>query len=168
MGRRRWGLCAFVAVSLLLTAPALAEMRLAFAVPGIVTQVLVSSGQSVKEGAALAKLDARPFQARLRAARAAHDAAELELDFATDHKKRVQQLFDDLSTSAEELEGASRRVADAQAHKEATAADLSIASWELERATLTAPRNGTIGSVPGYPGLVVDPSRDNSTIVVLR
>ncbi len=151
-----------------LTTPAMAEMRLGFAVPGIVAEVLVKSGQPVKKGTPLARLDTRPFDAKVRAARAALDAAELELGFANDNKKRVKQLFDDLSTSAEELERASLRVAEASAKKEEASANFRIASWELERATLTAPASGSVGSVPGYSGLVVDPSRENTTIVVLK
>ena len=43
-----------------------------------------------------------------------------------------------------------------------------IANWRLQRATLKAPFSGIVSAVPGYPGIVVDISASNQTVVVIR
>jgi RND family efflux transporter MFP subunit len=161
------GLAALLAVTFAAN-PAWAERRLAFAVAGVVEAVMVRPGQKVAKGAPLAKLDLRPFAAEARATAAQLKAAELELEFATTNLKRVKQLFDDLSTSKEEMEQATLRLARAEAGKEAAAAANETAQWRLERATLTAPVAGVVDAITGYIGLVVDPAQRFSPVVVMK
>jgi RND family efflux transporter MFP subunit len=148
--------------------PAWAERRLAFAVAGIVEEVMVRPGQKVAKGTALARLDLRPLAADARATEAALKAAAMELEFAAANLKRVKQLFDDLSTSKEEMEQATLRLARAEAGKESAAAANELAQWRLERGTLTAPVAGVVDAITGYIGLVVDPAQRFSPVVVMK
>ena len=167
--RRRWTILAAAALlAAFAPAAARADQGLAFAVAGVVEAVLVKPGAEVAKGAALARLDLRPLQAALRAAQAGVKAADVELEFARANAKRVEQLHEDLSTSTEELEQAKLTVARAQAGRDKAAAEAAIAGWRLERGTLTAPADGTVTQVPGYPGLVVDPGRDLTPVVMMK
>ncbi|MEK9671567.1 MAG: biotin/lipoyl-binding protein [Rhodospirillaceae bacterium] len=162
-------LALFAAIYAMAWTPAThAEQPLAFAIPGVVDAVMVKPGEVVKKGAVLAKLDTKPFEYRDTAARAAIDAADRELEFAEQNLVRVKQLFDDLSTSKEELERATLRLANAKAGRAKAEAGRNMAGWRLSRATLRAPADGRVKSTPGYPGLVVDPAAGFTPVVVME
>ncbi len=144
------------------------ESKLAFAVPGVVAEVMVKAGQAVVAGAPLARLDALPFAARNKATVARRKAAAASLDWAVRNRDRVKELFDDLSTSGEELEKAEDALIKAKALHAEAIAHADIAEWRLRRATLRAPAAGTITLVPGYAGMVVNPLSANPTIAVLQ
>ena len=144
-----------------------AERKLAFPVAGVVAKVMVQTGQQVKVGDALAQLDLTAFKALKDAADAGLRAAGQTLTFATQNRNRAKQLFDDLSTSAEELERAELKLIQAVADKVRAQAQAEIASWNLNRATLRAPSAGAVNSVPGYAGMVVDPAAAITTVVIL-
>lgn len=143
------------------------ERKLAFPVAGVIDKVMVRGGQSVKSGAPLAVLDLAPLKALKDSADADLRAANSKLTFATQNRNRVKQLFDDLSTSAEELERAELALIDAIAGKVRARATADIAAWNLTHATLRAPSDGTVLSVPGYGGMVVNPAAAITPVVVL-
>jgi len=164
-------LAAALGALLVLTAaakPALAERRLAFAVAGVVEAVMVRPGQKVAKGAALARLDLRPLEAYAKAAAAELKAAKMEAELAAGNMERVRQLYDDLSTSKEELERAMLRLARADAMLARAEAADADAQWRLERGTLSAPVAGVIQSITGYIGLVVDPAARFTPVVVMK
>jgi multidrug efflux system membrane fusion protein len=144
-----------------------AGRKLAFPVAGVVEKIMVRAGQAVKAGDALAALDQRPFAARERAAAENLLAAENSNKFATENHQRVKQLFDDLSTSSEELEKAQVLLLKAQAGLARAKSAALISKWRLERATLRAPKAGTVAAVPGYPGMVVNPLAAITAVVIL-
>jgi len=135
-----------------------AERKLSFAVEGVVQDVPVKVGQSLKAGTPLARLDPRPFSARKKAADAGVEAAGARLKFAAQSRDRAKQLFDDLSTSAEELERAEIALIDARADLARARAEADVAAWRLERATLRAPADGIVAAIPGYAGMIVNPA----------
>lgn len=145
-----------------------AEHALAFAVSGVVAEIKVNVGDAVEAGQALAVLDTRPFLARKRAADAAVKATRTVLDLASLRLTQVQELFDALSTSAEQVEIATTAKAQAtQAHEDAKA-QAELAAWALERATLSAPFAATVSAVPGYAGQVVELAAGVSPVVTLN
>jgi len=145
-----------------------ADRKLAFAVAGVVDKVMVRAGQRVAAGAPLSQLDLAPFEARAAAGEAALAAAEMDLKHAEENLTRVQQLYDDLSTSGQALEEARSKLAHARARHLKTKARAEMAAWRRDRATLRAPRAGTVSAVPGYPGLVVNPRAAITTVVILN
>jgi len=170
VSRRRALVTALGAILLLAgwAKPALAERRLAFAVAGVVEAVMVRPGQKVAKGAALARLDLRPLEAEANAAAAELKTAQLEHELAVANMERVQQLYDDLSTSKEELERATLRLARGEAGLARAEATDARAQWRLERGTLSAPVAGVIQSITGYIGLVVDPAARFTPVVVMK
>ena len=159
-------LAAFVMVAASGAANA-AERKLSFAVRGVVAEVMVRAGQTVKAGDPLARLDLRIYEARKKAAVAALKAADNALEFATQDHQRVQQLFDDLSTSGEELEKMETAMLKAGAEREKAFSKAESADWRLQRATLRAPSAGTVKAVPGFAGMVVQPHAEITTVVIL-
>ncbi len=148
--------------------PAGAEDRaLSFAVSGVVNEVLVKAGDAVKTGQALARLDARPFEAHVAAAEAEAAAAELSASVADENLARTQALYDDVSASGENLEVAKTAAAEAEARRAKAEARLAMASWRLEHATLQAPVDATVTAVPGHVGQVTNPRGVNPAVVVL-
>ncbi len=144
-----------------------ADRALSFAVSGVVADVKVQPGAGVKKGDVLAVLDLAPFQAKKRAADAAVKASQVIFDLADRRLAQVQELFDALSTSAENVELAETTQANAKMALENARAQQTLATWELNRATLKAPFAGTVASLPGYAGMVVNVNADAVAVVVL-
>lgn len=145
-----------------------AERALSFAVSGVVTDVKVQSGANVKKGDVLAVLDLAPFQAKKRAADVAVKASQVIFDLADRRLAQVQELFDALSTSAENVELAETTQANAKMALENARAQQTLATWQLNRATLKAPFAGTVASLPGYAGMVVNVNAGAAAVVVLN
>nr|CRH06242.1 Putative RND multidrug efflux protein [Candidatus Magnetococcus massalia] len=144
------------------------QFPLAFPVAGVVKMVLAKQGASVRTGEVLAQLDGKIYQTQRQAALMALKSAGLKLKFAQGNYKRVKQMYDDLNTSAEDLEVAELGVVQAEAALAAVQAKLAKAQWQLDHTTLRAPRAGRVAAVPGYAGLVVDPQSHIQPIVVLK
>ena len=144
-----------------------ADRALSFAVSGVVADVKVQPGAGVKKGDVLAVLDLAPFQAKKHAADAAVKASQVIFDLADRRLAQVQELFDALSTSAENVELAETTQANAKMALENARAQQTLATWQLNRATLKAPFAGTVASLPGYAGMVVNVNADAVAVVVL-
>lgn len=161
---------AIILAALMMVLPATgwaADRSLAFAVSGVVADVKVKAGQSVKVGDVLAVLDLKPFQAKKRAADAALKATKTIFELADLRYNQTRELFDALSTSAENVEIAETARAEALIAYENARRDVALAAWMLERASLKAPFAGTVSSVSGYAGMVVHVHAGTPTIVVV-
>ena len=145
-----------------------AERELAFGVSGIVVSTMVKTGDSVEVGTVLAVLDQTVYAARANSAKATAVATKLVFDQAEVKAVQTRELYDSLSSSREDVDKAEHDLASARAVYEAKKARAEIAKWRLERATLRAPFSGTVVSVPGYPGMVVNPKAGNSAIVIIK
>jgi len=161
----------FLLAALVLMAPGLsqaADRALSFAVSGVVAEVKVSAGASVQKGDVLAVLDLTPFQAKKRAADIAVKASRVIFDLADRRLSQVQELFDALSTSAENVEIAETAQANAKMALENARAAQTLATWELNRATLKAPFAGSVAALPGYVGMVVNLNAETAAVVVIN
>lgn len=117
---------------------------------GILTDVLVSSGEQVEHGTVLARLDdEEQVIARDRAARTAKDAA---IDEA-----RLSKLFRSRTSTEVELNNSRAVLADAELA-------LREAQLTLSRRTVTAPISGVVGLVTMDPGNYVAPQTELITI----
>ncbi|MBL6932083.1 MAG: biotin/lipoyl-binding protein [Rhodospirillales bacterium] len=144
------------------------ERKLSFAVSGVVESISITPGASVKSGTVLAVLDQTTFLARKRAADAAVESTKLILDLADLKSTQVRELFDALSTSQEEVEKAEIALANARSAYEAASSHAEIAHWRLQRATLISPFEGTVASIPGYPGMVINTYAGLQAVVVVN
>ena len=143
------------------------KVELTTRVSGVVDQVLVKAGQSVKKGAILLRLDKTILQARFdeavaEQARAQADEADAKREF-----DRAQELFNRTVSSTTELDAAALRQARAQATLSAATARRVIAQKNLDDAELKAPFDGVVGAVPGAPGTVVAADCQPKTLVIL-
>ena len=145
-----------------------AEHNLTFAVSGVVESVKVKIGDQVKVGTVLASLDLTPFNAVKRSTEAKSNLSKLMLDFSEVRLKQAQALFDALSTSGEELEKVKIEYAKALSDYQNAKSQVEIATWRLQQATLKAPFPGIVSAIPGYPGIVINTSVGNQTVVVVR
>lgn len=164
-------LLAVVLFVVLLAGPSVtwaADRALSFGVSGVVAEVKVSAGASVAKGDVLAVLDLTPFQAKQRAAAAAAVATKVILDLADRRLQQTRELFDALSTSAEQVELAETAQAIAKIKYEAARRDATLADWNLKRATLAVPFAGTVAAIPGYVGQVVNMNAETATVVVVK
>ncbi len=144
-----------------------ADRSLAFAVSGVVADIKVKAGQSVKVGDVLAVLDLKPFQAKKRAADAALKATKTIFELSDLRYNQTRELFDALSTSAENVEIAETARAEALIAYENARRDAALAVWTLDRASLKAPFAGTVSATPGYAGMVVSVEAGPAGVVVI-
>lgn len=159
-----------IAIVLVLT-PSLSmagERALSFAVSGVVAEVKVQAGSAVKTGDVLAVLDLSVFEANKHATDAAVKATRVILDLADLRYTQTRELFDALSTSAENVEIAKTAQANAKMAHENAKRDAARAAWELNRATLKAPFAGTVSATPGYVGQVVNLNAGTAQVVVIN
>ena len=103
-----------------------------------------------------------------RSTEAKSNLSKLMLDFSEVRLKQAQALFDALSTSGEELEKVKIEYAKALSDYQNARSQVEIATWRLQQATLKAPFPGIVSAIPGYPGIVIDTSVGNQTVVVVR
>jgi len=143
------------------------EQKLSFAVSGIISDITVRPGQTVTAGTVLARLDLTQFKAKKKAFDAAVIAAELEYNIINERLEQIQQLYDDLSTSREELQNTKIQEARARVALEIARANAKTASWNLQHAVLSSPRSGIVRRIEGYAGLVVNPEARFTPIVIL-
>ena len=137
-------------------------------VDGAIEQVLFKEGQIVKEGEVLVKLDPRPFEAQLRAARAqrAKDAALLEnagtdlrrYEFLVQHDSASAQLRDTAQSLVKQL---AATVADDDAQAD-------MARLSLSFATIKAPIAGRLGARLVDAGNIVHASDTTGLVVITQ
>jgi RND family efflux transporter MFP subunit len=162
----------FVAIALaglMGASPSWAADRLELTTPvsGVVADVLVKSGQRVKKGAVLLRLDKTVLQARLDEAKAEFAQAQADEADARRELDRAQELFNRTVSSTSELEAATLRHARAQATRSAAGARRAIAQKNLSDAELKAPVDGVVSALPGGPGTVVTADCQPKTLVIL-
>ncbi|MFK8075426.1 MAG: efflux RND transporter periplasmic adaptor subunit [Granulosicoccus sp.] len=117
---------------------------------GMLTEVLVESGQRVQSGYVLAKIDNESeLIARDRAARTVADAAN--------DANRIAKLVRSNTATSVELDRARATLADAELA-------LREAELKLSRRTITAPISGIVGIVPVDKGNYVTTQTELSTI----
>lgn len=132
---------------------------------GVVQRILADEGQRVEAGDVLIQLDARELRARYDAAAATLERARAEAENLRIRLERnealleqgaiSQQAFDDLRTSHDL----------AKTRAEEARANLALARRMLEKTTIRAPFDGTIGSRSFYIGDLIEQGQLLYTIV---
>lgn len=117
------------------------EVPLAFKIGGVVAQVLVDEGATVRRGQLLATLDLREIDAAVAKARVGVEKAERDRD-------RVARLAADSVATAVQLQDATSAV-------EVARADLQAAQVNREYATIRAPEDGLVQQRLVAPGATV-------------
>jgi len=135
------------------------EMKLSFKTGGIIREIRVRAGESVKKGEVLAALDLSEIEAQAAQARIAMEKAERDL-------VRARNLYNDSVATLEQYQNARSAYELAQSRSE-------IARFNLQHSRIIAPSDGTIQKVlveasemiaPGYPALLFA-STENDWVV---
>ena len=127
-----------------------AETKLSFKIGGIISQIFVEEGQSVRRGQVLAKLDQAEISAMVLQAKSGVE--KLERDLA-----RVKNLYKDSVATLEQVQNTETALEVAQS-------DLKIAEFNQQYSVIYAPSNGKVLKryaerreliSPGMPVLII-------------
>lgn len=131
------------------------EMPLSFRVGGQLSARYVNPGDAVKKGQALAQLDPTDANNQLAAARAALDAAEHRLVFATQQRDRDEAQFKQNLISQLQLQQTQDSYASALAGRDQARQQYELAQNQLRYTNLVADHDGAITSRQAEVGQVL-------------
>lgn len=106
------------------------EIKLSFKIGGIIDEILVDEGQTVRKGKLLAQLDQSEINAQVKQARSVYEKATRDIE-------RVEKLYADNATSLEQKQNAATAV-------EIARSNLKIAEFNLQHSAIHAPTDGKI------------------------
>lgn len=141
------------------------ESRLAFRIPGKITERMVDLGQNVKKGQVLYKLDPVDMQNNMNAHRAAYNAAAANLNMARDNYVRYEKLYSQNAVSAMVRDKFKTQYDAAKAQKESAEAQLSASKDQLSYTLLRADHAGKVAALMAEPGQVVAAGMPVVTVV---
>ncbi len=124
-------------------------------ITGYLDAIDYTEGAFVEEGEVLFRIDPKPFEARLRGARAALSQQQARLDNANALLERVKPLGEARAISEKEVDDARALVAESVAAVEAASARVYEAELELGYTTITTPVTGIAGSAKFRQGALV-------------
>lgn len=118
--------------------------ELAFAVPGVVREVRVDVGATVRRGELLARIDAAPQQAQLASIEADGRRLQALLDEALRREQRLQAARDSGAATEAEWTAVQAEVKAAQEALAAAQAQRTAAAWNQGQTELRAPFDGRV------------------------
>lgn len=128
------------------------EADLGFPMVGTIAERPVDSGDLVRKGDVLARLNPEDFDSDVRSAEAGVTVASAQLRSARDAENRARQLSERGSDSTTRLEDAERALTAAEARLEQARATLTRAEDMRSFATLESPADGVITKTYEEPG----------------
>jgi membrane fusion protein (multidrug efflux system) len=134
-------------------------------VTGYLDAIDYQEGTFVDEGDVLFRIDPKPFEARLRGARAELSQQQARLDNARALLARVEPLVEARAVAQKEADDARALVAESAAAVEAASARVFEAELELGYATITTPVTGIAGAARFRQGALVGNSAEPLTEV---
>ncbi len=120
--------------------------ELAFALPGLVRQVMVEPGERVKRGQLLATLDLAPSEAQLKTSQAELQRLQAGLDEARRKHQRLQAAHERQAASEAEWTAAQAELRMAEAALASAQAQRENSAWNRAQAELRAPFDGVIAA----------------------
>jgi len=145
---------------------AYATVALKARVDGQIVEVNFKEGQEVKRGAALFKIDTRPFEATLRQAEAnlMRDTAQKEQ--TRSQERRYQELLQKNFVSKEAYAQIRTNADSAEAVALASKAAVDNARLQLEYCTIRSPIDGFVGKVMLQMGNMVKANDTNPLVII--
>lgn len=129
-------------------------------VTGVITEVLVNDGASVREGDVIFRIEPDTYEAERQAQQAAVQRAEANVTLAEIELVRKTELFRREAIAASELDIAKANASVAEADLLAAQAALKEAELNLERTYIKAPFDGRIGRSSISLGALVGPTTE--------
>lgn len=136
-------------------------------VSGIIIERTFHQGTEVKAGDTLYRIDPKPFEVELQAAKAALQKAEAAFDVAQMQAKRVSGLAQQKAVSEAEAEKAVGAQRGAEADIAARKADVARARLNLDYATIRAPIDGIVGAALVTEGALLA-QNDNTNLATIQ
>jgi RND family efflux transporter MFP subunit len=133
-------------------------------IDGQITQILVKSGDRVRQGQPLMQIDPRRQQAAVTSQEAERAAREANVAYARQQQQRASELFAAGAISKQELEQAQTTLRTAEADLAALQAQVQQQQVQLRYYTIAAPTAGIVGDVPVRVGMQVSTSTPLTTI----
>ncbi len=133
-------------------------------IDGQVTQVLVKSGERVRQGQPLVQIDPRRQQAAVSSYEAERASREASVAYARQQAQRAAELYAAGAISKQEQEQADTGLRTAEANLKALQAQVQQQEVQLRYFTVSAPTAGVIGDVPVRAGNMVTPQTVLTTI----
>ena len=133
-------------------------------VSGILTQILVRSGDRVKAGKPLMEIDPRQQQATVDSARATERQKKALFDYNTSEIARQRKLFDAGITSRDIFEQAQQAFENTKADYESAVGLRKTQEEQLAYYSVRAPFAGVIGDIPVHVGDYVAPATMLTTL----
>jgi RND family efflux transporter MFP subunit len=127
-------------------------------VNGLITKILVHSGEQVKSGQVLMEIDPRQQQAMVASQGATERQKKALLDFDTIELDRQKKLFAAGVTSRDALDQAQQAFDNAKADYEAAHGTRDMQEQTLGYYTVRAPFDGIVGDIPVHVGDYVSPT----------
>jgi RND family efflux transporter MFP subunit len=136
-------------------------------VSGVVSQVAVHPGESVTAGQLLLQLDQRPFDNRLKDARAQQHKQQLQRDEARREVERTRELYNRRVISTHDLQLAEIAFATADSDYTSAVTALEDARLRSEYSRLHAPFAGVVLAVDVSAGMTVINRQQATPLVTL-
>jgi RND family efflux transporter MFP subunit len=133
-------------------------------VEGIITKILVHSGDRVAAGAPLMEIDPLKQQATVKGLESSRTAQQANLLWAKQQFERSQGLFNAGVVSKQDLDQAKSALDAAQAQMDSLDAQVNEQQVQLHYYKVVAPRAGIVGDVPVREGDRVTSSTQLTTV----
>ncbi|MCA1560920.1 MAG: efflux RND transporter periplasmic adaptor subunit [Acidobacteria bacterium] len=130
-------------------------------VEGIITAVLVKSGDRVRVGQPLVQIDGDRQQAAVRSVESSRAAREADVAFARQQSQRMETLFKAGAVSEQEHEQAQTALKNAEAQLSALDAQVREGRVQLQYFRVSAPMAGIVGDI----AIRVGDRVTNSTVI---
>lgn len=121
-------------------------------VSGVLTQILVHSGDRVKSGHVLMQIDPRQQQATVDAQRATERQKKAVYDYNSVEIERQRKLFEAGVTSRDAFEQAQQAYQNSKADYESATESAKTQGQLLDYYTIRAPFDGIVGDIPVHVG----------------
>jgi RND family efflux transporter MFP subunit len=123
------------------------EAKLSFKVGGLIENIPVDMGDTVKRGAVIARLDDTDYRINYNKAEASLKNAEAQLAASKSAFLRVENLYVNNNVSLSEYEKAKTQFESAETMVKTARSQLNAAQNQLDYTVLRAPFNGVVSSV---------------------
>ena len=135
-------------------------------VSGYISSVSLSPGSEVKKGDLLFTIDARPYEAALKGAKAELSRARAQLALATSEKDRAVKLLEQHAISKEEFDSRVSGTEQGEANVESASAALDNAALNLSWTKVESPISGLVSREEVTAGNLVSAGQTLLTTVV--
>ncbi len=134
-------------------------------VSGLLTKILVHSGEHVKAGQALMEIDPRQQQAMVASQGATERQKKALYDYDAIELGRQKKLFEAGVTSKDALDQAQQAYDNAKADYEAARGTRDMQEAQLGYYSVRAPFDGVVGDIPVHVGDYVSPQMSSTAIL---